>query len=95
MTGDPLFLHEGDFHIQTGSPAVDTGVPEAVSADPDVSRNDMGAFGGQHAAFWDLDNDGYYDYYWPGTWDTPPTGVDASSFDCDDKDAGRHPDAGC
>lgn len=94
LVEDPL-LQEGSVHLQAGSPAVDKGVPDADAVDPDASRNDMGAFGGPNAAFWDLDRDGYYDYYWPGTWDAPPPGVDSSSFDCDDTDAGRHPDSGC
>jgi len=45
VTDDPLFLNAatGNFGLQTGSPAVDSGVPDA-DLDADGSRADMGAF---------------------------------------------------
>ena len=44
VVGDPLFLNTdtGNFGLQTGSPAVDSGDP-ASAHDPDGSRADMGA----------------------------------------------------
>jgi hypothetical protein len=44
IDADPLFVdpQNGDFNLQSGSPCIDTGDPEA--ADPDHSRLDMGAF---------------------------------------------------
>ncbi|KPL06036.1 hypothetical protein AMJ86_10055 [bacterium SM23_57] len=51
-TGDisenPLFVSaaDEDFHLQAGSPCIDTGNPEDAYDDPDGSRNDMGAYGG-------------------------------------------------
>ena len=44
VVGDPLFLNTdtGNFALQTGSPAIDSGDPDA-GHDPDGSRADMGA----------------------------------------------------
>ena len=41
---DPLFVSETDFHLQQGSPAIDTGDPEIC--DLDTTRSDMGVYGG-------------------------------------------------
>jgi hypothetical protein len=42
---DPLFIDpgHGDYHLQAGSPCIDSGDPD-VSLDPDGTRRDMGAF---------------------------------------------------
>jgi len=68
--GDPLFLNSSmnDYHLQTDSPAVDKGDPQAKYNDPEdpdnsgyalypaqgTLRNDMGAYGGPFASSWDL-----------------------------------------
>lgn len=45
VVGDPLFLNTdtGNYELQTGSPAIDSGDPSSA-LDPDGSRSDMGAF---------------------------------------------------
>jgi parallel beta-helix repeat protein len=44
---DPKFVSATDFHLQSDSPAIDAGDPDSQYNDPDGSRNDMGAYGGQ------------------------------------------------
>ena len=44
LVEDPLWVSAGtDFHLQSGSPAIDTGDP-GILTDPDNTRADMGAF---------------------------------------------------
>lgn len=45
---DPLFKNaeDGDFHLQPGSPCIDSGSIDPFYTDRDGSVNDMGAFGG-------------------------------------------------
>lgn len=45
---DPLFVDRtvGDYHLNSGSPAIDAGDPSSAYNDVDGSRNDMGAYGG-------------------------------------------------
>ena len=45
---DPLFVDpdNGDFHLQSNSPCIDTGNPDTQYNDIDGSPNDMGAYGG-------------------------------------------------
>lgn len=47
---DPKFVGEDDFHLQDSSPCIDAGDPDDSYNDPDGSRNDMGAYGGQYAS---------------------------------------------
>ena len=51
---DPEFVNPGkdDYHLQEGSPCIDTGLTGAANVDPDGSRNDMGIYGGPLAALW-------------------------------------------
>ncbi len=44
---DPLFVSDTDFHLQPGSPAIDSGDPTIL--DVDATRSDMGVYGGSHA----------------------------------------------
>ena len=51
ISANPLFVDEavGDYHLQLGSPCIDTGDPNPQYNDPDGTRNDMGAYGGPGA----------------------------------------------
>ncbi len=44
---DPLFTTDGSYYLQPTSPAIDAGDPSIL--DPDGSRSDMGAWGGEYA----------------------------------------------
>lgn len=48
---DPLFTDADsrDYTLQTGSPCIDTGHPDASFNDPDGTQNDRGAWGGPYA----------------------------------------------
>ena len=48
ISEDPLFIdpENGDFHLQTNSPCINTGNPDPQYIDTDGTRNDMGAYGG-------------------------------------------------
>jgi len=49
INADPKFVNPegGDFHLQAGSPAINSGDPDI--SDPDGSRSDMGVYGGPGA----------------------------------------------
>lgn len=89
VTGDrPLAWN---LHLAAGSPLVDAGDP--ALSDPDGGRSDLGAWGGPVADGWDLDGDGYPNWWQPGPYDGdryPGLGLD-----CDDQDPAVHPGAGC
>jgi hypothetical protein len=48
LASDPLFTDEaaGDYTLLAGSPCIDAGPPAPAHADPDGTRNDIGAYGG-------------------------------------------------
>jgi hypothetical protein len=47
----------------------------------------MGAYGGKtYGDKWDIDDDGYPNYFWPGTITDAPDGVEPSDYDADDFD---------
>ncbi len=52
ISANPLYVNEpnNDFHLQGGSPCIDSGNPDPAYNDPDGTRNDMGAYGGPDAA---------------------------------------------
>jgi hypothetical protein len=64
---------------------------QGYTVDPDGSQADIGAYGGADAASWDLDHDGYAQWWLPGPYD-PATSPD---MDCDDRDAAVNPGNGC
>ncbi len=78
-----------DLHLDAASPLVDAGNPAVL--DPDGSVLDMGAYTGISAASWDMDDDGYPEWWLPGPYD-PAT---SPGMDCDDREAGRYPGNGC
>lgn len=85
---DPL---EWDLHLSTASALIDAGDPAIL--DPDGSPSDIGAYGGPSAEFWDLDWDGYYEWWQPGEYDY---GVyPGEGWDCDDQDDAVYPGNGC
>jgi hypothetical protein len=91
-TFEPGFLSYGadglptDLHLATTSQAVNAGDPALI--DPDCTRSDIGAYGGDQGDEWDLDGDGSPDWFWPGTIADAPAGFDPAEWDCDDMDAG-------
>lgn len=52
ISANPLYRDEpnDDYHLQAGSPCIDSGNPAPAYNDPDGTRNDMGAYGGPGAA---------------------------------------------
>jgi hypothetical protein len=93
---DPLFMDQTavdplqwNLHLSPYSPLVDAGYTGAQ--DPDGSRSDMGAYGGLGADSWDLDGDGYPEWWLPGPYD-PAT---SPGMDCHDGDATLYPGSGC
>ena len=46
IEGDPLFVAADDFHLSTGSPAINMGPDSEKFRDLDGTQNDMGAYGG-------------------------------------------------
>ena len=53
----------------------------------------MGAYGGPGAGLWDLDGDGYFLWWMPGSYDT--VAYPAQQWDCDDLDGTVQPGNGC
>ncbi len=98
LTEDPAYLWTSapdasawDLHLNSGSLLVDAG--DTALYDPDISRSDIGAYGGFSADLWDLDHDGYPEWWQPGGYDgvTYP----AMGLDCDDGDPDVIPGDGC
>ena len=91
---DPRFLvvsgedpFAWDFHLDDGSLLIDAGDPsegeEDPGLDPDGSVSDIGAYGGRAADEFDIDGDGFTEWWLPGEYD-PVTSPDT---DCNDLDA--------
>jgi hypothetical protein len=80
-----------DLHLAAASPLVDAGAPSG--SDPDGSDSDIGAYGGSGAAYWDLDRDGYPEWWQPGEYDH--AAYPADGWDCDDGDDNVYPGNGC
>ena len=85
---DPL---DWDLHLDTTSACVGAG--DFAINDPDASRSDIGAYGGPGAEYWDLDMDGFYEWWQPGIYDD--VNYPALGWDCDDQDEMVFPFNGC
>ena len=94
---DPLYLDttgadatSWDLHLDPTSPLVDAGI--AGWPDPDAGTGDIGAYGGPDAGRWDLDRDGYFEWWQPGPYDPAYA---AEGWDCEDQDLDVYPGQGC
>ena len=85
---DPL---NWDLHLDTGSNCANAG--SFSVDDPDGSRSDIGMYGGPGADLFDLDHDGYGEWWQPGAYDF--VSYPGQSLDCDDQDADVYPGNGC
>ena len=95
---DPLFTDvtsldpdDWDLHLQLTSPLIDAG--SAATTDPDGSPADIGLYGGPDAGTFDLDHDGWYEWWQPGAYDAGT--YPALGWDCDDRDEWVGPGSGC
>jgi hypothetical protein len=98
IAASPLFLDDSypdpdvwDLHLETTSPLVDAGDPTIL--DPDSTPSDIGIYGGPDVEDFDLDHDGWNEWWQPGPYDA--TTYPAQGWDCDDRDAWVVPGAGC
>ena len=87
----PLSPARWDLHLSGYSALIDAGAPWL--SDPDGSPSDIGAYGGPNAEFWDLDRDGYPEWWQPGEYDDQT--YPGQGWDCDDRDATVYPGSGC
>ena len=62
-------------------------IDAGTGTDNDASPADIGMFGG--TAQWDLDGDGYIQWWQPGPYDS------STGLDCDDRDESVYPGSGC
>jgi hypothetical protein len=100
VAGDPGFIDvssadpfDWDLHLDPASPLVDAANPSLLLRDPDNTIGDIGPFGGPGAGGWDLDWDGWYEWWHPGPYD--PVNDPSAGWDCDDDDPGVFPGGGC
>ncbi len=98
LSDEPIYLDTShpnparwDLHLAATSPLMDAG--DAGIVDPDGSVSDIGAYGGPGAESWDVDLDGWYEWWQPGEYDA--VNYPAEGWDCDDRDAGVYPGEGC
>lgn len=76
------------FHLSLSSPLINVGDPAVF--DVDGSRSDLGSYGGSEGDGWDLDLDGYPDWFWPGTLEDAPDGFSPTDYDLDDLESVVH-----
>ncbi|MFH1470091.1 MAG: MopE-related protein, partial [Pseudomonadota bacterium] len=87
-SADPL---DWDLHLDDRSTLIDAGDPARL--DPDGSTSDIGLYGGAGAEYFDLDGDGYFEWWQPDAYDSAT--YPALGWDCDDQDASVYPGSGC
>ncbi len=80
-----------DLHLSSSSALVDGGNPTWL--DLDGSPSDMGGYGGEGAGDWDLDLDGFPEWWQPGAYQPATHGP--QGWDCDDRDPHVGPGSGC
>ncbi len=85
---DPL---DWDLHLIPTSPLIDAG--DAGLTDPDGGPSDIGPYGGEGAGSWDLDADGFDEWWQPGEYAAELYLADG--WDCDDRDPAVTPQGGC
>jgi len=85
---DPLAW---DLHLTADSDLVDAGFGNIL--DLDDSAPDIGIYGGAAGGSWDLDWDGFPEWWQPGDYD--PDIYPDDGWDCDDRDPGVFPGSGC
>jgi len=97
ISADPLYLTTAspdpllwDLHLGELSHLVDGGVGNTT--DPDGTIADIGAYGGAGGDDWDLDGDGYPEWWQPGEYTAAYGG---QGWDCEDQDAAVYPGSGC
>jgi len=78
-----------NLHLTDTSLLIGAGDP--VQLNPDGSTSDIGAYGGGEADLWDLDWDGFDEYWLPGVYDAAPS----TGMDCDDRAGSVYPGHGC
>jgi hypothetical protein len=98
VVADPGFLDTSaadaelwDLHLGSSSTLVDGGDPTAL--DPDGLRSDIGLYGGPGAGGFDLDRDGWFEWWQPGPYDSGAYPI--LDLDCDDLDPAVVPADGC
>jgi hypothetical protein len=82
---DPL---NWDLHLASSSLLIDVG--DSSLSDPDGSPSDMGAYGGSGAKGWNLDGDGFFEWWQVGEYDSAYV-----KRDCDDLNPTVNPNSGC
>jgi len=87
---DPL---DWDLHLSATSALIDAGYDHVLYEDPDGSRLDMGMYCYGGPDDWDLDHDGYPEWWQPGPYDH--ASYPGYGWDCDDQDPSVYPGAGC
>ena len=87
LNGDSL---DWDLHIGEASALIGAG--SAAILNPDLSASDIGCYGGPLADDWDLDGDGYFEWWQPGAYD--PGAYPGLGWDCDDSDPDVYPAGG-
>ena len=89
--GSPLLW---DLHLSVDSSLIGEGFggnPEIEN--PDGAESHPGSYGGVHAHEWDLDHDGFSEWWHPGPY--VPVTDSSGGWDCNDRDPDVYPLHGC